>query len=314
MAMALNQTALLGDGRSPQRQQIQDANSSKDYILNIDKCLYKKLQATKRQKVEYAVKGGGIVAMLDAVTFEMFRYACNEYFSIPDTQILNVHRDNATDGGGNIVQHTYTVHLHSGKSYTMNLYLTKCSMLINGKATMTFMDEHLPHIHRMMSSTTVLGISVNIKTLNDLLASQLQKIIVDRGLLTLKTPKPPRMNINSDTDNNEDISCVKCNRNCRKRAVQCNSCKRWMHYHCTKIEDSEIQDIETIRSYVFTCVTCKTTHSNKHKLTIPALFPSTVSENTVPKTLSQSILSDEMDSECAVCRTQLRHLPSRRGK
>ena len=53
-------------------QTIHNSVSSRDYVLNPDKWLQKKLQATKRQEIEYVIKGGGIVAKLDAVSFGLF--------------------------------------------------------------------------------------------------------------------------------------------------------------------------------------------------------------------------------------------------
>ena len=153
--------------------------------MNIDKCLKKKLQAAKRQRIEYAVKGGGVVATLDAVSFEMFRLACKDFYNAPKKQIIRVDADSAKDS-----QLTYTVHLEIGISYTMNLYYTECTLWINGKATMVFIDEHLKHIHHIMSSVTITGMTLDTKTLNELLAEQLLKLIKDRSSLTLKTPKP----------------------------------------------------------------------------------------------------------------------------
>ena len=87
--------------------------------------------------------------------------------SIPDLCTLTYFdADSAKDSKGNIVQLTYTVHLEIGISYTMNLYYTKCTILINGKATMVFIDEHLIHIHQITSSVTITGVTVDTKTLN----------------------------------------------------------------------------------------------------------------------------------------------------
>ena len=136
--------------------------------LNPDKCLRKKLQAAKRQKVEYASKGGGIVANLDEVSFELFRHTCTDFLNAPNVQIVRVDRDNANDNKGNIMQYTYTVHLQNNVGYTMNLYLTKCLLLINGNATMTFIDDHLLRIHEILCHESlfreyllILGYSVN---------------------------------------------------------------------------------------------------------------------------------------------------------
>ena len=287
---------------TPNRHLINETNSNKNYTLNIDKCLRKKLQAARRQKVEYAVKGGGIVANLDAVSFELFKHACSVYQNAFNDQIVRVDKDSATDNKGNVVQHTYTVHLKNNVGYTMNLYLTKCSLLINGKATMTFIDEHLPKIHEIMSHMTVSGISVDIQALNGLLAAQLQKVINDKNSLSLKTPKPTKLCI-TETDETENINCQKCSRNCRKRAVQCDSCKWWIHYHCAKLEESEINNIENNRTFSYSCAKCTSKTTPTRRLVIPAPYQAAVSPNTTPKTLSQSILSDEMNVECTICST-----------
>ena len=98
---------------TPQRQPVCETRSRKDYTLNIDKCLRKKLSAAKRQKIDYTIKGGGLVANLDAVSFELFKYACTEFHSAFNDQIVRVDRDDATDNKGNTVQNTYTVHLQN---------------------------------------------------------------------------------------------------------------------------------------------------------------------------------------------------------
>ena len=73
------------------KQQIQETVSRKKYILNIDKFKKKKkFQAAKRQRIDYAVKGGGTVATLDAVAFKMFRFAWKEFSDAPKKQIIRV--------------------------------------------------------------------------------------------------------------------------------------------------------------------------------------------------------------------------------
>ena len=48
---------------------IDQQSSLRDYSLNADRTLREKIQATRRQHVEYFAKDGGIVANMDAVTF-----------------------------------------------------------------------------------------------------------------------------------------------------------------------------------------------------------------------------------------------------
>ena len=222
--------------------------------MKIDKCLKNKLQAAKRQRIEYAVKGEGVVATLDAVSFEMFRFACKEFYNAPKKQIICV--DAAKDSKVTIVQLTYTVHLEISINYTMNLYYTKCILLINGKATMVFIDKHLKHIHQIMSSVTITGMTVDTKTLNELLTAQLLKLIKNRSYLALKTRKPLKTITFASADD-DDKPCLKCKRNCRKRAVECATFQQWIRYNCGKLEDFIINKIETDQHYVFNCFMCQ---------------------------------------------------------
>jgi hypothetical protein len=65
------------------RSTMRDSQSSveSNYILNVNKALSKKLEATQRkQNIEYVFKEGGIVMTADAVTFELLRLATIQYF------------------------------------------------------------------------------------------------------------------------------------------------------------------------------------------------------------------------------------------
>ena len=70
-------------------------------------------------------------------------------------------KDSAKDTKGNIIQTTYTVSLKGASSYTLNLYLTKCSLLVNGKSTQHFLNEDLASIHQIMSQVTIQGLKVD---------------------------------------------------------------------------------------------------------------------------------------------------------
>ncbi|MEW8548708.1 MAG: hypothetical protein AB2693_34840 [Candidatus Thiodiazotropha sp.] len=281
---------------------VQDSVSNRDYVLNPDKCLRKKLQAAKRQQIEYAVKDGGIVATMDAVSFELFRYSCKEYYDNPKGHIVRVDRDSAKDSRGNIVQLTYTVHLKDNISYTVNMYLTKCSLLINGKATNSFIDIDLDCIHQLMGQVTIHGVHVNAQELNRLLALQLQKLLAGQMTSKIKTSNTRKRRIGESeaSASESSIICPTCTRNCRNRAVQCDSCNRWLHYYCEKLDRGEIESIENSKDYVYKCKTCIAC-SSTHRLAIPTPYRSPTSGDTQPKTLTESILLDETTYDCVIC-------------
>lgn len=106
-----------------------------DYKLNIEKSLKKKLESTKRSDIIYEITRGGITMKLDAVSFEVFVYACEQYYDIETVSNYDFRKTTATDKQGNNVQYTYHINRTrpEPKSFTINAYLTKCSLLINAK-------------------------------------------------------------------------------------------------------------------------------------------------------------------------------------
>ena len=100
---------------------------------------------------------------MDAVSFELFRLSCDSYFSLSNEKLLNVKIDKSADRKGNMVQYTYEVTPKDADSYTVNLYCTKCSLLINGKATRHFIETGFPEIHEQMLKITIEGIPINTR-------------------------------------------------------------------------------------------------------------------------------------------------------
>ena len=146
------------------------------YTLNAEKSLRKKLQeCTKRTVVEYSFTRGGITVKCDTVTFELFIFACVIYFSDNNNKELSFKKSSAKDKSGNLVQNTYYITCDYAQCYTINAYLTKCSLLINGKNTQRFIDRDIPLIHNIMSVTKFNGVSLNIEQLNQSLRLKFEK-------------------------------------------------------------------------------------------------------------------------------------------
>ena len=133
--------------------------------MNAEKSLRKKLESTNRSVIEYSFTGGGIPVKFDIVTFELFIYACEIYFSDNANKEFSFKKSTAKDKSGNLVQYTYHITNNYAQSYIINAYLTKCSLLINGKNTQDFIDRDIPLIHCIMSNTKINGVSLNIEQL-----------------------------------------------------------------------------------------------------------------------------------------------------
>jgi len=112
-----------------------------NYTLNVEKTLGKKLESTKRTSIAYRMTNGGLTAELDAVSFELFTHACEEYYDAPENGFEST-KSIAKDKKGNMVQNTY--HIRKGSSnYTLNMYITRCSLLINGKNINLFIEKDM---------------------------------------------------------------------------------------------------------------------------------------------------------------------------
>ena len=236
---------------------------SNNYILNTEKSIKKKLESTKRSTIEYSFTGGGICVKLDAVTFELFIYGCNTYFSKTNDQPLNYKKTTATDKDGNTVQYTYHIGTKETQTYTINAYLTKCSLLINGKNIERFIDDDIKEIHNIMSKTKINGVNIDVSLLNQALASKLEEALnelysSEHNRKTETTKEVQKLNL-------KEAKCYKCKRNCKTRAALCLK-GHWVHYVCDKLTDQEINSIEVHRDIPYICKVCKTS-VNKKQLT-----------------------------------------------
>lgn len=266
----------------------------KTYTLNPEKTIKKKIDATKRVSIEYNATGGGITAKMDAASFEMFKFACEKHFTDLSTQSNErmVNLDKSVDTKGNIVQFTYSMRSDTDSLYTLNLYTTKCTLLINGKSTKQFLDIDLPSIHKLMTNITLQGKKVNIDELNRVMNDQLQKLLdATQKMSTNYLPAAlasPVIPISPE-------KCTKCKKVCRSRAVMCSQ-NHWVHYKCAKLSSSEIDNIENSNDNIYTC-------SMHTQLIVPAITNTFRSPNTSAK----QILHDENDTAdtCSICLSEI---------
>ena len=61
--------------------------------------------------------------------------------------------------------------------YTLNVYHTRCSFLVNGKQIEKFLNDDLPKIHDLIKTVVLNGKVVNLKPLNQALEFQLKKLL-----------------------------------------------------------------------------------------------------------------------------------------
>ena len=133
---------------SPSRSNVVCVSSARDYSLNIDKVLKKKIAAYRQVMAEYKCIGGGITGRMDTAAFDFFRSACSKlYREFPLEEGFCKIVDSDDRKGKAVAQHTFRVSRTVGENqigYTVNLYPTNNRLLINGKDVDRFMDNYLP--------------------------------------------------------------------------------------------------------------------------------------------------------------------------
>lgn len=119
---------------------------------------------------------------LDTASFELFRLACTSFYKELSSQeercIIEVSEDRKRRAG---VQQTYKVRrIDDTPVYTLNLYPTKNTMLLNGKDIDRFMTEHLPVIHELMCKAMNDMQLGSVSDFNRILSTELQRILQQR--------------------------------------------------------------------------------------------------------------------------------------
>lgn len=194
---------------------------------------------------------GGLTAKLDAISFELFLYACQQFYCNSDNN-YEYTKSNATDKKGNIVQHTFHVQClrSNNQSFTINAYTTRCSLLINGKDSELFLHNDIRHIHNIMSSTKINGTNIDVQRLNQCLAANLEQ----QALHTLTNGQGENVENKYLIDQEMiTIKCHKCKRTCKTRGVECKN-GQWVHYICDQLSEIEISTIEDEETTLYTHV------------------------------------------------------------
>ena len=244
--------------------------------------------------VDYEYTSGGIRGKLDTATFELLDDACLAlYKNFPSEEGYCIFTSTEDKQGDTIVQHTFKVrrHIDNGCAvgYTLNMYLTNNTLLLNGKDLDRFMDVHLPVLHEIMCISVAKFRS--IPTLNNLLADRMQQLLeqrVNARNLDVNTSVHENQksvsqfndsigDIGSADDNDinqcspvrspavashvgdtdpTNIICTKCKRACKTRAAVCQIGNHWIHYHCDRLSSDEIDRLHKDTGYIYNCKDC----------------------------------------------------------
>ena len=283
------------EGRAHTRRKgnLVDDIISKPYELNVQKSLAKKLEATKRKNIEYRYTDGGVTGQADAVTFELLKEALLVYFGA-EKKDYKCKITESKDRDGNCVQKTIrVVYPNQTDSYTLNLYYTKCSFLVNGKSVEKFLYEDLKKIHLLIESATVDGEQVDITELNALLAKQLSEVLS----INNKQQNTTAITESDSVEHQKSIKCIKCGKNCQSRAAFCEKTFHWIHYRCDKLSAETVHKIENDTIYKYECQVCTEVSIDKNRGTIVSRGKQKVTGGGRSNDSMQvaSLLSNEID-------------------
>ena len=280
----------------------------KDYALSIEKSLVKKLEATRRNaSIEYQMTGGGLKGMMDTASYELMKRAIEQYYVDFPKERGTVRIDKDIDQKGAVVASVIRVFSADTHLYTINLYHTRCTFLVNGKKVDEFLSVDIPKVHELLNNVVLDGKAIDLGALNQIMAHQLQQAIERQSSMVNESTvkKCPR----SITD--KDNECFKCKRNLKSRATWCDTGMHWIHYNCERLSEEEIRKIQAEPdSEAYTCKLCKSERENNKYITMSINEPEAQisTQITLPKTphLTDvgSILQDELigsEDNCHVC-------------
>lgn len=102
------------------------------YELNKTKAIDKKLQYTEREMFTAEETAGGITVQLNTGMYELLKAVVHKYYS-DETNQYDYQHIPVIDHRGSLVETKYKVAKGRSKLYTLNMYHTKCALLINGR-------------------------------------------------------------------------------------------------------------------------------------------------------------------------------------
>ncbi|CAC5398822.1 GTF3A [Mytilus coruscus] len=179
------------------------------------KALLKKLEATERStSIVYKQTNGELVIKADAATFELLKHATAAYFEELPCNIGKATIQRETDRfKAATEQITTKMREKCGKTYTVNLYLTTCTIMVNGENPENFGNRDIKEIHKLIENMNNGDKNKTITKLNEIMKSKLEQALQGKSV----QPKY------ADKDEKASIECFKCKKKCRTRSTFCSS-------------------------------------------------------------------------------------------
>ena len=120
-------------------------SEKRSYALNKIKAIDKKVMCSERSSIQIEETGGGIKIAFNAGTYELVKSVIQEFYANDCKQYTYSHIP-VFDSRENLVEIKYKVAKGKSQLYTLNMYNTKCSCLVNGKQPHQFTNIDLPNM------------------------------------------------------------------------------------------------------------------------------------------------------------------------
>ena len=210
---------------------LETQNPSKNYTLDAQKAIDKKLQHCDRETVAYEMKAGkNFTAEFSTAAFEVFRGLLPTFIrnmcdnSHPPLAVTD--KPN-TDISGAVVETVYTISnkrsdgtVGKQAKCVVHVYNTQSGILANGSKVDIFVqDVFHPIVDKLKAANDTLQI-----------VNREYKQAVER------------------------FTCPLCRRRANDGTIQCDTCLEWMHYECVNLTEESVRKIP--QSVPFNCPLC----------------------------------------------------------
>lgn len=160
------------------------------YSLNRQRAIHNKLQCSARNGIEIEETGGGIKIAFSPGMYELVKNVIQDFYTKNCKDYSYTHIP-VIDKKGDLVEVKYKISKGKSYLYTLNMYNTKCSCLINGKQPHQFTETDLPSmLNKLEEQLSLCGITVEDVNTNvvNLLQRCQQDLIQSRSTKASVTP------------------------------------------------------------------------------------------------------------------------------
>ena len=254
----------------------------RDYILNRQKAISKKRQACNRPFIKIIPKDGGKQTKLECSVgcFELLRrYLLDTNYNkhIFEKYNLAVEVNHVTEQSGIHPEHVVRAfnRLASGgigkkHKFTVNMYNTQSSLLINGRNPSFFLEDILPDILELIQKDpNMTNIDQNIANLIDACLQQsARNPAVNTSVVAETSVVNNQMSIKmlldlqkcnysdcSDTKTDGSSVCLHCENYVQDEGIRCDDCHKWYHNKCERI-DIDLVDFHN-DDQPYQCISCR---------------------------------------------------------